>query len=90
MREGTIAIEVAGRWIVEVPYREGGAHRGGGWTAHWLTTQVGDGGVQEVAAAVGAFRGGAKGVILSRKYSEMKLDNLSGAGMALEELGYAL
>ena len=40
-------------------------------------------------AVVGAFRGGAKGVILSRKYSEMKLANLSGAGQALKELGYA-
>jgi len=35
-----------------------------------------------------AFAGGAQGVILSRKYSEMRLDNLSGAGDALKELGY--
>jgi hypothetical protein len=41
------------------------------------------------AAVVAAFRGGAKGVVLSRKYSEMRLDNLAGAGAALRELGYA-
>jgi hypothetical protein len=40
-------------------------------------------------AVVAAFRGGAKGVILSRKYSEMRLDHLSGAGAALKELGFA-
>ena len=34
-----------------------------------------------------AFSAGAPGVILSRKYSEMKLDNLSGAGAALKDLG---
>ncbi len=39
-------------------------------------------------AVVAAFRGGARGVILSRKYSEMRLDNLAGAGQALRELGY--
>jgi hypothetical protein len=39
-------------------------------------------------AVLAAFRGGARGVILSRKYSEMKLDNLAGAGQALKELGY--
>ena len=39
------------------------------------------------AAVVGAFQGGAKGVIVSRKYSEMKLDNLSGVGAALRDLG---
>jgi len=33
-----------------------------------------------------AFRGEADGVILSRKYSEMKLENLRGAGAALKEL----
>jgi hypothetical protein len=33
-----------------------------------------------------AFRAGAHGVILSRKYSEMKLANLSGAGAAIREL----
>ncbi len=38
-------------------------------------------------AVVAAFRGGAHGVILSRKYSEMKLANLSGAGEALKKLG---
>jgi hypothetical protein len=34
-----------------------------------------------------AFNAGAPGVILSRKYSEMRLENLSGAGAALKELG---
>jgi len=34
-----------------------------------------------------AFRGGADGVILSRKYSEMRLANLSGAGAGLREAG---
>lgn len=33
-----------------------------------------------------AFQGGASGVILSRKYSEMKLDNLRAAGRAIREL----
>jgi hypothetical protein len=33
-----------------------------------------------------AFRAGAPGVILSRKYSEMQLANLSGAGEAIREL----
>jgi hypothetical protein len=36
-----------------------------------------------------AFRGGADGVILSRKYSEMKLDNLRSAGDALKEMNLA-
>jgi hypothetical protein len=39
------------------------------------------------AAVLGAFSGGAAGVVLSRKYSEMMLDNLGGAGAALAELG---
>lgn len=34
-----------------------------------------------------AFRGGADGVILSRKHSEMKLTNLAGAGAAIRQLG---
>ena len=38
-------------------------------------------------AVLAAFRGGADGVILSRKYSEMKLANLKGARLALEQLG---
>ena len=38
------------------------------------------------AAVSAAFAGGADGVVLSRKYSEMWLDNLSGAGDALREL----
>ncbi|HVG96986.1 MAG TPA: hypothetical protein VNK05_08800 [Chloroflexota bacterium] len=40
-------------------------------------------------AVKGAFAGGAGGVVLSRKYSEMRLDNLAGAGQALRDLGYA-
>jgi hypothetical protein len=42
---------------------------------------------QSVKEAVGAaFRAGAPGVILSRKYSEMRLANLSGAGDAIRGL----
>jgi hypothetical protein len=37
-------------------------------------------------AVLAAFRAGAHGVILSRKYSEMRLANLSGAGDAVREL----
>jgi hypothetical protein len=37
-------------------------------------------------AVTAAFRGGADGVILSRKYSEMKLANLKGAGSAIKQL----
>ena len=37
-------------------------------------------------AVAAAFRAGAPGVILSRKYSEMRLANLSGAGDAIREL----
>jgi hypothetical protein len=33
-----------------------------------------------------AFSGGAHGVLLSRKYSEMRLDNVRGAGRAIREL----
>lgn len=40
-------------------------------------------------AVLAAFKAGAHGVILSRKYSEMKLANLSGAGEALRELKLA-
>ena len=40
-------------------------------------------------AVLAAFRGGADGVLLSRKYSEMKLGNLRGAGVAIRELGLA-
>jgi hypothetical protein len=36
-------------------------------------------------ATMGAFKGGADGVILSRKYSEMRLDNLAAAGRAVRE-----
>ena len=41
------------------------------------------------AAVLAAFRGGADGVILSRKYSEMKLANLRAAGDALKEMNLA-
>jgi hypothetical protein len=37
-------------------------------------------------AVLAAFQAGAAGVILSRKYSEMRLANLSGAGDAVREL----
>ncbi|HEV2690391.1 MAG TPA: hypothetical protein VGV35_17665, partial [Bryobacteraceae bacterium] len=40
-------------------------------------------------AVAAAFKAGAPGVILSRKYSEMKLSNLSGAGEAIKEMGLA-
>lgn len=36
-------------------------------------------------AALAAFEAGAEGVVLSRKYSEMKLTNLDGAGQAVRE-----
>ncbi len=38
-------------------------------------------------AVLAAFRGGADGVLLSRKYSEMRLPNLRAAGAAVRELG---
>ena len=41
-------------------------------------------------AVLAAFRAGVPGVILSRKYSEMRLANLSGAGEAIRELGLAV
>ncbi|HKS66367.1 MAG TPA: hypothetical protein VJR26_03960 [Candidatus Acidoferrales bacterium] len=42
---------------------------------------------QDVEGAVlAAFKAGAPGVVLSRKYAEMKLTNLAGAGKALHEL----
>jgi hypothetical protein len=40
-------------------------------------------------AVLAAFRAGVPGVVLSRKYSEMKLANLAGAGEAIRQLGYA-
>jgi hypothetical protein len=40
-------------------------------------------------AVLAAFHGGADGVLLSRKYSEMKLGNLRGAGDAIKQLGLA-
>jgi hypothetical protein len=44
-------------------------------------------GVRE--AVLAAFRAGADGIILSRKYSEMRRTNLEGAGRAIRELGLA-
>lgn len=44
-------------------------------------------GVRE--AVIAAFRGGADGIILSRKYSEMKLADLAGAGDGIRQLGLA-
>ena len=38
------------------------------------------------AVVLAAFRGEAEGVILSRKYSEMRLENLRAAGAAVKEL----
>jgi hypothetical protein len=38
-------------------------------------------------AVKAAYAAGAEGVVLSRKYSEMKLANLSGAGKGLLEAG---
>jgi hypothetical protein len=40
-------------------------------------------------AVLAAFHGGSDGVLLSRKYSEMRLANLKGAGAAIRELGLA-
>ena len=40
-------------------------------------------------AVLAAFRAGSDGVLLSRKYSEMKLANLRGAGAAIRQLGLA-
>ena len=40
-------------------------------------------------AVKAALTAGAPGVILSRKYSEMKLENLSAAGEALRDLHLA-
>ena len=37
-------------------------------------------------AVLAAFRGGADGVLISRKYSEMKLDNLRAVGSAVRQL----
>ena len=37
-------------------------------------------------AVLAAFHAGAPGVVLSRKFSEMRLSHLSGAGEAIREL----
>jgi len=34
-----------------------------------------------------AFRAGVPGIVISREYTEMKFENLSGAGDAIRELG---
>jgi hypothetical protein len=39
------------------------------------------------AAVLAAFQSGAPGVVLSRKYSEMKLTNLAAVGEAIREVG---
>jgi len=39
------------------------------------------------AATVAALEAGAQGVVLSRKYAEMKLTNMEGARAALREFG---
>ena len=39
-------------------------------------------------AVAAAFRAGVPGVVLSRKYSEMRLANLSGAGEAIKGLNF--
>jgi hypothetical protein len=36
-----------------------------------------------------AYKTGVPGIVLSRKYSEMKLANLAGAGEAIRQLGFA-
>ncbi len=41
------------------------------------------------AAVIAAFKAGAPGVVLSRKYAEMKLTNLAGADEALRDIGLA-
>jgi len=38
------------------------------------------------AAVREAFRAGVDGIVISRKYSEMRLDTLSGVGDAVKEL----
>ena len=40
--------------------------------------------IREVTKA--AYRGGAQGLVISRKYSEMKLANLAAVGDALREM----
>jgi hypothetical protein len=40
-------------------------------------------------AVKAAFTGGAHGILLSRKYSEMRLDNIRAAGRAIKDLNLA-
>jgi ABC-type glycerol-3-phosphate transport system substrate-binding protein len=68
------------QWIADLVHK----HR-----VHPHQRYTGQSGNSPSSLFVAAFRGGARGVILSRKYSEMRLANLSGAGAALRELGYA-
>ena len=41
------------------------------------------------AATLAALKAGAPGVVLSRKYAEMKLTNIAGAKQALQDAGAA-
>jgi hypothetical protein len=51
-------------------------------------TEVSKGTRQDVKQAVmQAFRGGVNGIVVSREYTEMTLENLSGVGDAIRELG---
>jgi hypothetical protein len=51
-------------------------------------TEVSKGTRQDVKQAVTqAFRGGVHGIVVSREYTEMTLENLSGVGDAIRELG---
>ena len=91
----------AGRWSAELaagPGTGGTAGAGAGgrkvdvWPGIDIDVPVGGGSshctpASVKAAVAGAFKGGATGVILSRNYAEMKPENLSGAGAALDELG---
>jgi hypothetical protein len=43
--------------------------------------------IKEVTQA--AYRGGGQGLVISRKYSEMKLANLAAVGDALREMKIA-
>jgi len=38
-------------------------------------------------AVIATMRAGAQGVLLSRTYTEMKIENLAGCGNAMRELG---
>jgi hypothetical protein len=65
---------------VDIPVREEDRGADSGQTAQ---------GTRESTRAVvrQAFRAGAHGIVVSRKYSEMRLETLSGVGDAVRELG---